>query len=288
MKKLLVLTLTAFCCVVLVFGHLHWIKINKAVAIEGQVMKEELRKKGIARKEALIKELDPKNNPMQSIMDFLHYRALTQEKVKITFLGSSVTAGVGASNSSYRWTEIIKKKLLSENEVFQSLKVINSGYEGYTTTDLLNAKKIDLIVLDQPDVVIFENALINNYFQGIPIQQTLEDLENIMDQLTKRLPHSGIIIMSPNPIVNNNPNNLGLKYVDYITETEKYITDKKWPYINSYQEIEKTIKAENILMVDLFSENYNFPNDKGNYVWSEVLYAQFKKNKLKMLASKKS
>ncbi len=54
---------------------------------------------------------------------------------------------------------------------------------GYSTEDLLEGKKIKAVIQDDPDLIIFENSLINNQYQSLSLEQTEKNLENIMTKL---------------------------------------------------------------------------------------------------------
>ncbi|MFB7642681.1 hypothetical protein [Peribacillus butanolivorans] len=70
----------------------------------------------------------------------------------------------------------------------EKIGFINRGQEGNSTKDLLEGKKIDAVIHDNPDLVIFENLLIDNQYQSISLEQTEKDLKNIMSKLQKELP----------------------------------------------------------------------------------------------------
>ncbi|MFD2442789.1 SGNH/GDSL hydrolase family protein [Bacillus sp. CGMCC 1.16607] len=279
MNKYIVFLIAAICISVLYYGHLHWIGNSKAAALEGRKTKEEYLKKEQESKEIMINRLKPEDNKTQSIIDFLHYRALTKEKVIVSVLGGSATAGVGASSTFNSWPELLKKKLQSDFEGLDNLQLINNGNRGYSTTDLLNGLKIEAVINDQPDLVIFENAMINNYLQSISFKQTEKDLNEIMSKLQKGLPNAKIMIISPNPIANNNANRLGATYLDYISESEKIIKNNQWSYFNSLEGMGKKVRTEKILLVDILANDYIHPNDKGNFIWFEVLLDFLKANR---------
>jgi lysophospholipase L1-like esterase len=278
MDKLLIFIMAVICAGILVFGHIHWKNMSIAASLEMKTATEVLLTKEKEEKEALINKLKPNSNKPQSLLDFLHYRALKQKTVSLSVLGSNVTAGNGASRSSNSWSELLKRKLQSENKDLKSLKLINHGYEGYSTTDLVNGNKAEEVIKDHPDLVLFENSIVNNHLQSISIEQTKKDLESIMSAIQKGMPDAKIFIMPPNLTANmENKNSLGLNYLDYIKASEEVIAEKKWPYINSIEEIEKRLKEEDILLVDILANDYINPNDKGNYLWFDFLYDFLKK-----------
>ncbi|MDP1417434.1 SGNH/GDSL hydrolase family protein [Peribacillus simplex] len=107
-------------------------------------------------------------------------------------MGSNRTSGTGPNNSSNSWAGRLEKSLRSERDELETLSFINHGQEGYSTKDLLKGKKIDAVIHDNPDLVIFRNPLINNQYQSISLEKTEKDLKNIMSKLQKELPNAKI------------------------------------------------------------------------------------------------
>ncbi|MFE0507931.1 SGNH/GDSL hydrolase family protein [Peribacillus butanolivorans] len=277
MKKYGLLFMAGICLVVLVFGHLHWQNMSQAAGIEARKAEERINEKEKKEREALIQSLKPENNKQQSLIDYLHYKSLIQDKVIVSLMGSNGTSGTGASNSSNSWAGRLEKSLRSENDDLETLGFINHGQEGYSTKDLLEGKKIDAVIHDNPDLVIFENPLINNQYQSISLEQTEKDLKNIMSKLQKELPNAKILIISPNPVANSKTeNSLELNYLDYIKASERVIKNNKWKYMNSMNGIEKKLKEENMRLADILTNDNVHPNDQGHNIWFEVLDEYFK------------
>lgn len=269
--------MTGICLVVLVLGHLHWKNMSNAAGIEGKKAEERIKEKEKEDREALIQSLKPENYKQQSLIDYLHYKSLTQDKVIISLMGSNGTSGTGANNSSNSWAGRLEKSLRSERDDLETLGFINHGQEGYSTKDLLEGKKIEAVINDNPDLVIFENPLINNQYQSISLEQTEKDFKKIMSKLQKRLPNAKILIISPNPVANGKTeNSLGLNYLDYIQASEQVIKTNKWAYMNSKEEIEKKLKKKNMRLADILTNDNIHPNDQGHYIWFEVMEEYFK------------
>ncbi|MFO1442618.1 hypothetical protein KDN24_05250 [Bacillus sp. Bva_UNVM-123] len=272
MNKILVLIMAIICVTVLAYGQQHWKQKNIAASIEGKAITEKMRKKEQAKKEALIESLDPKKNKSQSLIDYLQYKAVTEDKSIVAVFGSDMTAAASASHNGAKWIELLRKSIQSENEHLASLVFVNHGFPGYSTADLLAGKKMDLLIETYPNLVLFENPIFNNFSQSITIEQTLKDMETIMSKLNKELPNSKIIIMNPNPIINpQNENSVGQKYLDYISESEQFITENKWFYINNIKEFEKKLKRNNGLLVDILAHDYVQLNDNGNVFLYEIV-----------------
>ncbi|MEY8733669.1 SGNH/GDSL hydrolase family protein [Peribacillus frigoritolerans] len=277
MRKYGLLFMTGICLVVLVFGHLQWKNMSKAAVIEGKKAEERIKEKEKEEREALIQSLKPENNKQQSLIDYLQYKSVTQEKVIVSLIGSNGTSGIGASNFSNSWAGRLERSLRSEGDNLETLGFINHSYEGYTTNDLLEGKKIDAVIHEKPDLVMFENPLINNQYQTISLEQTEKDLKNIMSILQKEPPNAKILIISPNPVANSKTeNSLDLNYLDYIKASERVIKKSKWTYINSVEGIEKKLKEENMRLADILTNDNVHPNDQGHNIWFEVLYEYFR------------
>ncbi|MFB6466844.1 SGNH/GDSL hydrolase family protein [Cytobacillus sp. Hz8] len=272
MKKYFVLFISFFCVVVLYLGHQHWKNKTVSARVEGEKISEMYLEKNNGERIKLIESLNSTAIKKQSLIDFLRYKSLTEDKASIAVLGSNLTAGTGASNTNLAWSQLLKRNLQSKYQELKAIKLLNYGFEGYSTDDLLKGKKIDALIKEQPDLVIFENSMHNNYSQSITIQKSVKDLTEIMDKVQRELPNAKIIIMSPNPIANSkNKNSLGLEFSDYIRASENIINKNKWTYINCIEEINKKVKAENVLLVDILANDYLHPNDKGHFIISEVL-----------------
>ncbi len=133
----------------------------------------------------MIQSLIPENNKQQSLIDYLHYKSLTQDRVIVSLVGSNGTSGTGASNFSNSWAGRLEKSLRADSDDLETLNFINHGHEGYSTEDLLKDKKTEAVIKDDPDLIIFENSLINNHYQSLSLEQTKKGSESIISKLQK-------------------------------------------------------------------------------------------------------
>lgn len=276
MRKYGLIIIAGICLAVLVFGHLHWKNISQAAGGEAREAAAKVKEKEKEEREALIQSLKPEQNKQQPLIDYLHYKSLTQERVIVSLLGSNGTSGTGASNSSNSWVGRLEKSLRADRDDLETLSFINHGHEGYTTVDLLEGKKVEAVIQDNPDLIILESSLINNHYQSLSLEQTKKDLERIMTKLQKELPNAKILIISPNPVANSKTeNSLGMNYLDYIQASEQVIKSNKWAYMNSKEEIEKKLKEKNMRLADILTNDNIHPNDQGHYIWFEVMQEYF-------------
>ncbi|MED3985208.1 SGNH/GDSL hydrolase family protein [Peribacillus simplex] len=276
MRKYGLIIIAVICLSVLVLGHQHWKNVSEATGVEAREAAAKVKEKEKEERDALIQSLKPENNKQQPLIDHLHYKSLTQDRVIVSLVGSNSTSGTGASNSSNSWAGRLEKSLRADSDDLETLNFINHGHEGYSTEDLLKGKKIEAVIKDNPDLIIFENSLINNHYQSLSLEQTEKDLESIMSKLQKKLPNAKILIISPNPVANGKTeNSLGLNYLDYIQASEQVIKTNKWAYMNSKEEIEKKLKKKNMRLADILNNDNIHPNDQGHYIWFEVMEEYF-------------
>ncbi|PKF89122.1 hypothetical protein CW306_07275 [Bacillus sp. BA3] len=276
MRKYGLIIIAGICLAVLVFGHLHWKNISQAAGVEAREAAAKVKEEEKEEREALIQSLKPENNKQQPLIDYLHYKSLTQDRVIVSLVGSNGTSGTGASKTTNSWAGLLENSLRAERDELETLTFINHGHEGYSTEDLLEGKKIEAVIQDDPDLIIFENSLINNHYQSLSLDQTQKDLESIMAKLQKELPNAKILILSPNPVANGKTeNSLGLSYLEYIKASEQVIKTNKWSYLNSKEEIEKKLKKKNMRLADILNNDNIHPNDQGHYIWFEVMEEYF-------------
>lgn len=277
MRKYGLIIIAIISLAVLAYGQIQWKNKSQAAGVEAREAEAKLKQKEKEEREALIQGLKPENNQQQPLLDYLRYRSLTQDKVIVSLVGSNGTAGTGASISAKTWTARLEKSLRADLDEAKTLRFMNHGHEGYSTEDLLEGKKIEEIIKDDPDLVIFETSLINNHYQSISLQQTEKDLENIMAKWQKELPNAKILMLSPNPVANSEmKNSLGLSYLDYMKASENVIEKNRWTYLNSKTGMEKKLEEQNLRLADILTNDNIHPNDRGHQIWFEVLQDYFK------------
>ena len=122
----------------------------------------------------------------------------------IVFFGDSLTAGYGLDDVEKAFPGIIQTKIDS-----LSLKytVINSGVSGETSAG--GKSRIDWVLNQDIDVFILELGA-NDGLRGVPLKQTKENLQAIIDAVLKKNPNTKIVLAGMQL-----PPNMG---IDYITE----------------------------------------------------------------------
>ena len=180
---------------VLMTGQWHY---NQKIKEQGQTADAAYKQK--EEQQARLDSLNPASNPEQSLVDYLHYKSLTEEQVTISLFGSSATAGTGASDPKYAWGGHLEAQLHSLGKGFQKVRVVTHGFPTYSTTRLVKEAKVKSVLADKPDLVIVETGLFHNYDQHVPLDETKQEIDVIVHSLQKNVPDAKILITSSNPV----------------------------------------------------------------------------------------
>ena len=109
------------------------------------------------------------------------------KKKTIVFFGNSLTAGYGLSPSE-AFPALIQKKIDSLGLPYQ---VINAGVSGETSTG--GNGRIDWILKQPLDVFVLELGA-NDGLRGIPVSQTRESLQSIIDKVKAKNPAAKLVL----------------------------------------------------------------------------------------------
>jgi acyl-CoA thioesterase-1 len=105
----------------------------------------------------------------------------------ILFFGDSLTAGYGLS-TEVAFPALVEKQL---NKGGQRVKVINAGLSGETSAGGLS--RIDWILRQQVDIFVLELGA-NDGLRGLPVSQTISNLQSIIDKVKARQPNVKIVL----------------------------------------------------------------------------------------------
>lgn len=275
-KKLLLTLFSLFSVVLLVISYNAYQKKIETQGDQALLAYESTLSEKQKEKEGLIASLNPESNPDQNLLDYLHFKALEKEKVTISLLGSSVTAGAGSSNPQAVWGNRLVKNIKATSSNFKNINLYNNGFGGYSTVGLLKDDKLEEVIKNNPDLVIFETSILNNHGQSVSLEQTLEDIKTIVSTIERDIPNAEILLVSPNPATGKEGtdavNEIGLTYEDYVTETTRFINQNGWKYFNTYEEINSRITEEDIELSSLMFDEIH-PNDEGYRIWAEELFS---------------
>lgn len=123
-----------------------------------------------------------------------------EEKNIILFFGNSLTAGMGLEPHE-AFPAVIQEKIDALGLPFQ---VVNAGLSGETTASGKN--RVDWVLDQDVDVFVLELGA-NDGLRGIPVEETRNNLQDIINQVRKKNPDIEIILTGMQI-----PPNLGKEY----------------------------------------------------------------------------
>jgi acyl-CoA thioesterase-1 len=123
---------------------------------------------------------------------------------RILFFGDSLTAGYGLEDINDAFPALIQSKV---DSLSLRYTVINSGVSGETSAG--GKSRINWVLNQKVDVFVLELGA-NDGLRGVPLKETRENLQAIIDAVLKKSPTTKIILAGMQL-----PPNMG---IDYVTE----------------------------------------------------------------------
>lgn len=199
---------------------------------------------------------------------------LGKNKPRIYIIGSSVAAGAGASDpNKTSWAGLL---YASFKETNPDIEFSNLAVGGYSTSDILENNILDKI--KNPDVVIFETSLLNN-FKKVTITESNSQIEEIYTVIREKYPETKIILMPPNLTneVDSTMDSEGNTLREYVDASKAFIENKDWEYIDYWSNYEQKISEANLNIEDTLSDGIH-PNDTGYEIWFDSIKGYFNIN----------
>lgn len=124
--------------------------------------------------------------------DNTYYKLAHDKKLKIGYIGGSVTVGTGSENGEC-WREYTTK-WFRDNYPNAEVTTIDSGYGG--TSSLWGLARLQSMIIDlNPDLVFVEFS-INDLYNYISEDQSAAIMEGIIRKINAKLPNCDIVIIS--------------------------------------------------------------------------------------------
>lgn len=207
----------------------------------------------------------------ESLVDRSKFVTKRDGEITIVVLGSSVTYGKGATKAQPVWGSLLETNLDGMDGI--NARVINHGYNGYSTAELISRHKISSVIKDDPDIILFELCLINNNrYPQRDMDQTKADIQWIMDTFNEELPDTLVILQTANPTKYNDVYLTGgqVTYDQYNNEIAEYVIEQQWPFIDIYQLMQTRMEERHVLIGDVLADDVH-PNGEGYSMWFELL-----------------
>ena len=128
--------------------------------------------------------------------------AATSNKKTILFFGDSLTAGYGLDDPSEAFPGVIQHKIDSLKLPYA---VVNAGVSGETTAGGLG--RINWALKQKIDVFVLELGA-NDGLRGIPVNETTQNLQSIIDEVKAKYPDAKLIMAGMQV-----PPSMGIAYV---------------------------------------------------------------------------
>ncbi len=197
----------------------------------------------------------------------------SDERKVVLLLGSSVTQGIGASVPAKSWAGLLNGHLSDQQS---NLVFLNLAVGGYTTKDVVHSSLRISSNLNTanlaPDLIIFENCLIND-FQKLTVSQAKKNIQTVITRLGNQFPNAQIYLTPPNDVTvyANRVSLEGLSYQNYVKEVGDYSRSQEWNYIDFWESYQAETAKRNISFEDTLVKDGKHPNDTGYDIWFEVL-----------------
>jgi hypothetical protein len=252
---LLTVLLLVSCVSFIITGQLYWQKkIDDTVK---QAMSEAPKQEAIDENESkLMKYADQLPSKVQNkIKNAIH----TNRPVRLVIVGSKAI-----SSSEKSWPALFKNELESTygKQVFE---VVVKEYGDMTTKEALEANVDKEIIDAKPDILLWEPFILNN--NGVvEIDETLKDIETMIESITSELPDVTMMLQPPHPIYN------ATYYPTQVEELKTFAKEKGYIYLDHWKAW-PDYKSEEIN--DVVNENTDLPNERGHQLWADFLINYF-------------
>ncbi|MFI5137786.1 MAG: arylesterase [Sphingobacteriales bacterium] len=107
----------------------------------------------------------------------------------VLFFGDSLTAGYGLDDQSQAFPAVVQNKIDAANLHY---KVINAGVSGETSAG--GKARIGWILKQKTDVFVLELGA-NDGLRGIPVTETINNLQAIIDSVKLRYPKTKLVML---------------------------------------------------------------------------------------------
>jgi hypothetical protein len=179
--------------------------------------------------------------------------------VRLVIVGSKAI-----SSSKKSWPALLTNKLEAAygKRVFQ---VVVKEYGEMTTKEALEAKVDQEIIKAKPDILLWEPFILNNNGM-VAIDETLKDIETMIESITSALPDVTIILQPPNPIYN------ARYYPAQVEEFKTFAAENGYLYLDHWKAWPDYKSDELNNHVD---RQTGLPNENGHRLWADFLINYF-------------
>ncbi len=147
----------------------------------------------------------------------------------------------------------------------QVFEVVVKEYGDMTTKEALEANVDKEIIDAKPDILLWEPFILNN--NGvIEIEDTLQQIDTIIQNIQSALPDVTVMLQPPHPIYN------ATYYPTQVEELKTFAREKGYTYLDHWKAW-PDYKSEELN--DVVNENTDLPNERGHQLWADFLIGYF-------------
>lgn len=256
--RILALFIGACCLAVIVYGNVHWNKKIEDVSTDGvlstspeEVVKDE---KIVSNEEGKIStDITRITSGLPAeVAGFIQKSAKENETLELVIMGSE--ANTMGDNP---WTDIFSKEMEKAYEGLFHVSVY--AIPEVTTIDMVNEGLHMEILEKAPDIIILEPFILND--NGlVAIEQSLENVQSIIEDIRGDNPDTFFFIQAPHPLYNAVNYPLAVEQLKQLSDSEGHAFIDHWTSWPNYQSEE--IKP-------YLLDGSDAPTELGHKVWAE-------------------
>lgn len=200
--------------------------------------------------------------------------------VRIAALGSSSTAGTGASNRNMCYPSLLETELNRRHKGWRTFSVANLGVGGELATDML-ARLDSEVLAGKPNLVIWQTG-VNDAIQGVSI----DDFRTTLIQGISAIRAGGADVVLLGMQYYPKSSRVAL-YKDYLATMRDVATEMNVPILNRYGIFKHLIDTAKVSVAELLSADQFHQNDFSYGCVSNLLADALDESMMQLSASRK-
>ncbi|MFC0272248.1 SGNH/GDSL hydrolase family protein [Metabacillus herbersteinensis] len=262
MKNLLVLLTIILCAGTIVLGNFHW---KSKISAEGE------KAATSGKTEVEIDKTEEKNKGFEEIELYMsNLPKEIQNKIKSSYekkkpLHLVIYGSESTSKDPGAWPDLLKQELNSTYGK-DTFEVTVLSEEGKTTSDTVNEELYEVVNELQADIILYEPAMLKDNSQLVGTDNTLENIDIILESWSARNENVTILIQPPHPLYN------AKFYPKEVEKLREHAEQNDLIYLNHW---ENWPEIDNEELRGLVTEERNKPSQLGNEVWAGYLGEYF-------------
>ncbi|WP_409252151.1 SGNH/GDSL hydrolase family protein [Bacillus sp. SCS-153A] len=256
MKKLSVFLLFSLCIGVIIYGNLHWKKIQSFTTPNVVESSEQ------GENSDLDNEVDTSLN-QEDYMSFTgnwseqlkssyQEKLAKGEKLNIVIVGSQAMDAVDPG-----WNDLVAAAV---SETFKETIELSSLSYGSHSLDFVLEDKAEEIAASKPDLVIFEPLTLNDNGK-IRIEDSLDNIFTVVSEVSADHPDVEFILTPSQPLYQP------VNYAAQIDALEQFAAENSFTYINHW---DNWPDVDNEEVIDYLDEQSS-PNELGQKAWADAI-----------------